>query len=175
MFDQVYRELAHTLDSIPSGFPASESGVELQLLARLYTREEATIVSAMRLNFESAGAIATRAAMDPDAAYDILYGAARKRLVRTRAGEKEYTFALNPRTSGFAGYDLEAVRHDAEAAELYVQWIRETRGGSLSDTPAARRVIAVEEAITFSLAIHSYEQASEMLASARSWGVLDCI
>jgi electron transport complex protein RnfB len=173
---QVYRELARRLDSIPPGFPASESGVELQLLARLYTREEATLVSAMRLNYEPAGAIAIRAGMDPDAAYDILDAAALKGLVRTRTGDRERTFVLNPQTSGFAGFGtLRAVNHDAEAAELYVQWIQETRGGSLSDTPSARRVIPVEASISFSLAIHPYEQASEILATARSWGVLDCM
>lgn len=91
MFDQVYRELARKLDSIPPGFPATESGVELQLLARLYTRAEATIVTAMRLTYEAAGVIATRAAMGPGVAYDILNGAARKGLVRTQTGEQEPT------------------------------------------------------------------------------------
>jgi electron transport complex protein RnfB len=46
MFDQLYRAFARRLDSIPPGFPASKSGVELELLARLYTPEEAA--SAMR-------------------------------------------------------------------------------------------------------------------------------
>jgi electron transport complex protein RnfB len=177
MSDQVYQELARKLDSIPPGFPATESGVELQLLARLFTREEATIVTATRLTYEAAGDIAARAAMDPGAAYDILNGAARKGIVRTRTGEQERTFALNPQLSGIVGYQYEVVlrRADAKAAELYVQWIQETRGGSLSDGPAARRVIAVGEAIPFSLEIHPYEQASEILATAKSWGVLDCM
>jgi NAD-dependent dihydropyrimidine dehydrogenase PreA subunit len=144
-------------------------------LARLYTREEATIVSAMRLTYETAGDIAIRAAMDPGAANDILDGAVRKGLVRTRTGEKERTFALNPQTAGFAGYQLETFRHDAEVAELCERYIRETRGGSISDAPPARRVIAVEQSIPFNLAIHPYEQATEMLTSAKSWGVLDCI
>ena len=128
MFDQAYRELACKLDSIPPGFPATESGVELQLLARLYTREEATIVSAMRLTYETADNIAIRAAMDPGAANDILDGAVRKGLVRTRTGEKERSFALNPQTAGFAGYELEALRHDAEVAELCERYMQETRG-----------------------------------------------
>jgi electron transport complex protein RnfB len=175
MFDQVYRELARKLDSIPPGFPATESGVELQLLARLYTREEATIVTAMRLTYETAGDIAARAAMDSGEAYDILSGAARKGLVRTRAGEVEPTFALNPQAVGFAGMQLGSLRHDAVVAELWEQFALETRGGSLSDAPAAFRVIAVEESIPFNLAIHPHEQATEMLTSAKSWGVLDCI
>jgi ferredoxin len=176
MSDQVYRRLARTLDSIPPGFPASKSGVELELLARLYTREEAALVTAMRLNYEPAGTIARRAAMDPRMAFDLLRAAARKGLVRTRTGDGEHTFALMPQTSGFTGFSSpKDVRHDAKAAELYVQWVQETRGGSLSDDPAARRVIPVEASISFSLAIHPYEQASEMLAGARSWGVLDCM
>jgi electron transport complex protein RnfB len=176
MFGQVYRELARKLDSIPPGFPATESGVELQLLARLYTREEATIVTAMRLTYEAAGDIAARAAMDAGAAYVILDGAARKGLVRTRIEKQEHTFALKPQTVGLVGYSFKQVhRHaDAKTAELYLQWVQETRGGGLSDFPAAYRVIAVEEAIPFSLVIHPNEQASEMLARAKSWGVMDC-
>jgi hypothetical protein len=37
----------------------------------------------------------------------------------------------------------------------------------------SRRVIAVEESISFNLVIHPSGQASEILATARSWGVLD--
>ena len=177
MFDPVYRELARKLDSIPPGFPATESGVELQLLARLYTREEATIVTAMRLTYETAGDIAARAAVDSSQAYDILSGAAHKGLVRTRIGEQERTFALKPMRVGLAGYSFNEVlsRADAKAAELYMQWVQETSGGGLSDFPAAYRVIAVEEAIHFSLEIHPYEQANEILASAKSWGISDCM
>jgi electron transport complex protein RnfB len=138
MFDQVYREVARKLDSIPPGFPATESGVELQLLARLYTREEATIVTVMRLTYEAAGDIAARAAMDSGAAYDILNGAARKGLVRTRIEKQERTVASKPQTVGPVGYSgyERVLRHaDAKAAELYVQYIQETRGGGLSDYP----------------------------------------
>ena len=106
MLDQAYRELARKLDSIPSGFPATESGVELELLARIYTPEEARLISVMRLAHEAAGDIASRAGMEPGASYRILRGAARKGLVQTRPGEHAATFALNPQTGGFAGYHL---------------------------------------------------------------------
>jgi electron transport complex protein RnfB len=82
---------------------------------------------------------------------------------------------LNPQTAGLAGYQLETLRHDPEVAKLGERYTQEIRRGSLSDAPAARRVIAVEESIPFNLAIHPYEQATEMLASAKPWGVLDCI
>ena len=176
MFDPVYRELALKLDNIPPGFPATESGVELQLLARLYTPEEATLVTAMRLTYETAGVIAARAAMDVGTAYDILDGVARKRLVRTRMEKQERTFALKAGRAGIVGYSFrDVLRHaDPKTEELYLQWMQETRGGAISDYPAARRVIAVEQAIPFRHEIHPYEQASEILSRAKSWGVANC-
>jgi ferredoxin len=173
MFDKIYRDLARKLDGIPPGFPATESGVELRLLARLYTREEAVIVSAMRLAYETAGDIAARAGVDPGCAYTILEGAARRGLVRRRSGTDAREFALNPQTAGFAG--MAALCDDAEAAELAENYIQATRGGNLSDTPAARRVIPVGESIPFKLEIHPNERVTEMLRSAESWGVMDCI
>ena len=177
MSDPVYRELARKLDSIPPGFPATESGVELELLSRFYTPKQARIISVMRLTYETAAEIAARAAVDSRAAFDILNSAAHKGLVRARLGEQEPTFALNPQRGGLIGYSYKEILlgADTKAAELYVQWIEQTRGGGLSDYPAARRVIAVEESIPFRHEIHPYEQASQILATAKSWGVLDCM
>lgn len=43
----VYRKLAQKLDAIPSGFAETESGIELKLLAKIYTPEEAALASQM--------------------------------------------------------------------------------------------------------------------------------
>ena len=109
MSDPVYRELARKLDSIPPGFPATESGVELELLSRFYTPKQARIISVMRLTYETAAEIAARAAVDSRAAFDILNGAARKGLVRARLGEQEPTFALNPQRGGLIGYSYKEI------------------------------------------------------------------
>ncbi|MBW1683615.1 MAG: 4Fe-4S ferredoxin, partial [Deltaproteobacteria bacterium] len=37
MSDDVYRKLAKVLDTLPNGFPATESGVELKLLMKIFT------------------------------------------------------------------------------------------------------------------------------------------
>ena len=41
--DKIYRKLAKFLDRLPVGFPATESGVEIRILKRLFTPEEALI------------------------------------------------------------------------------------------------------------------------------------
>ncbi len=39
----VYRRLQRHLDKMPVGFPATDSGVELRILRRLFTPEEAEV------------------------------------------------------------------------------------------------------------------------------------
>jgi len=58
MTENVYKKLARRLDSMPHGFPETESGVELRLLEKIFTPEEAELFSEMRLTPESATEIA---------------------------------------------------------------------------------------------------------------------
>ena len=44
----VYKKLAQHLDNLPGGFPPTETGVELRILRRLFTPEEAEL--AVHLN-----------------------------------------------------------------------------------------------------------------------------
>jgi hypothetical protein len=44
----VYVQLANALDQLPNGFPRTESGVELEILKRIFTSEEAKIASKLR-------------------------------------------------------------------------------------------------------------------------------
>jgi hypothetical protein len=47
MTKDIYEQLAKHLDNLPGGFPSTESGVEIRILRRLFTPEEARL--AMRL------------------------------------------------------------------------------------------------------------------------------
>nr|HID14796.1 4Fe-4S ferredoxin [Anaerolineae bacterium] len=174
MSEDVYRKLARRLDAIPNGFPATESGIELRLLAKIFTPEEAALAAVMRLTRESAADIAARAGVDADTAYRTLKEMARKGLIRTKRGERQLTFGLMPFVVGI--YEEQLPRMDAELAALFEQYYQETQGGSIThDAPAIHRVIPVEEAVPFDLEIFPYERASELLEGARSWGVRDCI
>ena len=45
MSEDVYKRLREFLDAMPGGFPATDSGVETKILKKLYTPEEAEILS----------------------------------------------------------------------------------------------------------------------------------
>ncbi len=174
MPENAYRTLARRLDALPNGFPATESGVELELLAKLFTPEEAALAAALRLTQEPAAAIAERAGVDADDAYRKLKGMARRGLIRVKRGEGELLFSLMPFVVGF--YEEQLPRIDEELASLLERYLQETGGAGIAEhLPAVHRVIPVEESIPFELEIFPYERASQLLEGAKSWGVRDCI
>jgi electron transport complex protein RnfB len=170
-----YRRLAEKLDAIPNGFPSTESGVELKLLAKMFTPEEAELASVMRLTKEPAATIAARSGADPKAAYQTLKAMARKGLIIAGKGKGELGFRLMPFVVGL--YEEQLPRLDEEMATLFEQYYRETKGGGelMQAAPPGHRVIPVGQSISFEPEIHSFEQASELLEEAKSWGVRDCI
>lgn len=170
---ELYHLLARRLDALPNRFPATQSGVELRLLRKLFSPEEALLAGVMDLEPATAAAIATRAGVDPRQTRNSLKTMAAKGLIDIRRGEGEFGFALKPFVVGF--YESQLPQMDDEMAALFEQYFRETRGGVLREAPALHRVIPVEQAIPFKVEIHPYERASALLEGARSWGVRNCI
>ena len=172
MSDEVYRRLARRLDEIPNGFPETESGVELKLLAKMFTPAEADLAGVMRLKSETAAAIADRAQVDERQALDRLNAMADKGLIGSSRTGRESVFSLRPFVVGF--YEAWLPRMDEEYASLFEEYFRETRG-LLAGGPPIHRVIPVDVAIPFEVEILPYESASAMVDRAKSWGVRDCI
>ncbi len=173
MHDEIYRSLARVLDALPNKFPATGSGVEFRLLAKLFTEEEAALACVMHLTPAPATDIAVRAGSDPKETRNTLKRMVAKGLIDIRKGDGEFSYALRPFVVGF--YEGQLPRMDAEMAGLFEQYYRETKGGVLRATPSLHRVIPVEKAIPLEVQIHPYERASQLLEGAKSWGVRDCI
>jgi ferredoxin len=173
MSEDVYRRLATRIDQIPNGFPATGSGVEVKLLAKMFTPEEAAIASTMRLRPESAEIIADRTDRSADAVAEALLSMADKGLIRRQRADDGLAFSLMPFVVGF--YESWLPRMDEEFAQLFEQYYRESRGGPLGDRPSVHRVIPVDVALDFEAEVFPYEHASEIVGRAKAWGVRDCI
>jgi Na+-translocating ferredoxin:NAD+ oxidoreductase subunit B len=173
MPNKIYTRLAHRLDELPNRFPATQSGIEFDMLAKVFTPEEAELACVMDLNAEPASVIAGRAALDPKETRNTLKRMVAKGLIDLKKGEGEFTYALRPFVVGF--YEGQLARMDVKMAELFEQYYRETRGGVLHPAPALHRVIPVGRAIPITVNIDPYERASELLEKAQSWGVRECI
>jgi electron transport complex protein RnfB len=171
---EVYRRLARQLDTLPVRFLATRSGVEVELLAKIFAPEEAALAALMSPVPEPAEAIAVRAGVPGKVAESMLREMARRGLIRAREANGQACFSLLPFLVGI--YEQQLARMDAELAGLFEQYYQETQGGSvIQDAPPVHRVIPVEEAIAVDVEILPHEWASRLVQEARSWAVRDCV
>ena len=174
MNDTVYVRLRELLDTLPNGYPATESGIEIKILKKIFTPEEAEIFMQLRLKWETPEAIAARSGMD--AAY-----LARKlpemlnngQLAGVTIGTVQL-FKLIPFIIGIYEYQLN--RMDDEFVRLtseYMDTVYAKEMGSFD--PPFMRVIPVESDIPSGAVIEPYESLKHQIESAKAWAVGDCI
>ena len=77
----VYETLREHLDSLPGGFPPTESGVEIRILKRLFNPDEAELAKYLRPKPEPANVIAERTGRSEQEIAPLLEGMARKGLI----------------------------------------------------------------------------------------------
>ena len=169
----IYKQLARHLDQIPNGYPETESGVELQILQKLFTREEAELACAMSLEPLSTKVIAERAGLEDRETYISLKGMVKKGLIDIERGQDGLLFKLIPFIVGF--YERQNAQIDKEFAELFERYYQEALHRMMTISPSVHRVIPIEEAIPLNIEVMPYESASNYLEQAKSWGVLKCI
>jgi Pyruvate/2-oxoacid:ferredoxin oxidoreductase delta subunit len=169
----IYRQLAVRLDEIPNGFPATETGVELRILSRLFRPDEAAIVLELKLSPEPVEKIAERLGQEPDALSAKLSDMAERGLIRLKTRKEGPLYGLMPFVVGI--YELQLERMDEELAQLFEDYYHEAFHELLDVQPAIQRVIPVEQSVPVDIGVVPYETASQLLGQAQSWGVMDCI
>ena len=171
--DPVYKQLAQRLDTIPNGFPATESGVELRMLAKLFTPEYAAMALQLKLVPESLEKIARRTGNDPQELEATLSGMVERGLIREKHGKEGTAYGLMPFVVGI--YELQLEHIDEEFARLFEDYYKEAFHRLLAMKPSVQRVIPVEQNVPSDIEVMPYELASRLLGEAQSWGVMDCI
>ncbi len=58
MNNDPYRRLVEVLDILPNGFPATENGLEITLLKKIFEPDEAGLFCRLKLRFETPEQIA---------------------------------------------------------------------------------------------------------------------
>ncbi len=77
------------MDQYSVGFGATKSGVELEILEKLFTEEEVRMYMVLTLELESAQEVAERTNQDPAKVEGVLQGMMKKGLVFPRYPKKE--------------------------------------------------------------------------------------
>lgn len=116
MDDAIYKKVAKVLDTLPNGFPSTESGVEIKLLKKVFTREQADLFCDLRLTFETVEEIAKRTGRPMEGLEEMLISMAKSGQLFMIKLEATRYFKMLPWVFGL--YEFQLGRLDREFAEL---------------------------------------------------------
>jgi electron transport complex protein RnfB len=173
MNDDAYHKLAKVLDTLPNGFPATESGVEIQLLKKIFSPDEADLFCDMRLSFETAEQLAERTGRP-------LEGLEEKLIAMKDHGEifginmgGTWIFKMVPWAFGI--YEFQLPRIDREFAELNEQFHPSFGKQFFNEKPQMMQTLPIEEEISVEQEALPYNKVSTLIDSGESFLVNECI
>jgi electron transport complex protein RnfB len=171
--DDVYKKLAKVLDTLPNGFPATESGVEIKLLKKVFTPEQAELYCDMRLTFETVEEIAARTGRSVEGLKGKLVGMLKSgQLFSVKLGEARY-FKMLPWIVGI--YELQCSRIDKEFSELMEEFAPLYCKQVFLTMPQLMQVLPVEGEISEKEEALPYEKVTVLLEQGQSFLVNECI
>ncbi|NPV06960.1 MAG: 4Fe-4S binding protein [Anaerolineae bacterium] len=173
MAHQAYERLAEALDRLPNGFPRTSSGIEITLLRRIFTPEQAALAALLTREMEPVEAIAARAGLAVAEARAALMGMARRGMVWFEREGGVSRFRLAPFIVGIYEAQLDVMDH--ELAHLVEDYLAQGgAAGIMGPEPALHRVIPAQAAVRPEW-ILPYDDVRAILLRARSFHVRDCI
>ncbi len=167
-----YEQLAAALDKLPNGFPRTPSKVEIHILQRIFSPEEAVIGSHLRGDMEPVDVIAQRAQWSLDDTRTTLKTMAKRGLVWSDKAE-DPKFRLAPFVVGIYEAQLESMDH--ELAHLFEKYMADGgAAGIMKPHPALHRVVPAQKAVK-SEWILPYDDVKKILLASKTFRVRDCI
>jgi len=171
----VYEKLRERLDMFPQGFAKTESGVELEILKRLFSPEEAEIMLHVRPLLEKLSDIAQRMGKEEKKLGEMLYDMSKRGLLmRWRAPNNDMYYFMMPWAIGIFEFQLNNLT--MENVELYEKFYAEGMVPSWKNRKTGLvRVIPVQKEIEGKTEIQPYEKVSQIIESNTRFAVADCI
>ena len=90
MANEIYQKLRERMDQYSHGFAKTDSGIEMKILERVFTEEEAEMYLHLHENLQTADAIAKKIGRDPEEVEKLLQ----------RMTKKGHTFPRFPKKEG---------------------------------------------------------------------------
>ncbi len=173
MTDSVYIKLAKHLNNTPGGFPPTESGVEIRILKRLFTEEEAELALSLVMMPEPVSIIAERAGQSVEKIEPILKKMVEKGLALHSARDGLDYYMTAQFVIGIWEYQVN--RLDKELIKdfnEYVPFLMKEQGKVKTKQ---LRVIPVSQSINAEMKVMGYEEAETIIRSQSKIVVAPCI
>src|SRR4030042_3414562 len=172
--ENIYRKLAKHLDDMPGGFPSTESGVELRILRRLFTREEAALALSLTLLPEEPAHVGRRIHLPEEETARRLEEMAKKGLIyRIQPEERPPRYMAWQFAIGIWEFHVNSL--DRGLVEDMAEHIPQLLNVKTWKKAPQLRTIPVSPRIPVEHKVMSYESAEALVRSHRRILVAPCI
>jgi len=173
MTQSLYEKLRNQIDQYSVGFPKAESGVDLKILKKLYTEEEAALFLDLSMALEPPDSISNRTHRDLQETTDMLETMAKNGLVfRKRKADAVY-FAAIPFVIG--SFEFQLKRMDKDLAQMVEEYFTESFFKNMAGTIPPLRTIPVNRSVDVAQKVAAYSDARQIIKTKDKIAVADCI
>jgi Na+-translocating ferredoxin:NAD+ oxidoreductase subunit B len=173
MNEKIYEKLAEVLDTLPSGFPGTENGDEINLLKKMFTPEEAALFCDLRLSFETAEEISQRTGRPIEGLEKLLTQMWGKGHLRGKDSGEVKKFKMAPWIIGIYEYQVHTM--DKDFTLLNRKFAPKFAQQYFSKSPHVTQVVPVEQSIGVDGEVMPYEKVSNIIENGQSFMVVDCV
>ncbi|MBN2025825.1 MAG: 4Fe-4S binding protein [Actinobacteria bacterium] len=167
--DAEYIELREFLDRLPGGFPATESGVELKILRKMFTPEEARLTVQLRMFPEPASVIAKRWGTSEAQAADKLAGMAVRGCITSVPSSKEVYYQASQFFMGV--YEFHRDSLDRELSELMLDYEDNMHDMAFAQT----RIVPIASSLDATSKVADYNRIRSIVKKQKTAAVMPCI
>ena len=174
MATDIYKRLAKHLDDLPGGFPRTKSGVEIRILRRLFTPEDAKLAVHLTMIPEEPQVIARRAKIPVEEASRRL-----EKMVNTGLISGVYPKSRSPLYMaqqfivGF--WEGQVNRLSRELIHDFEEYLPFYTEQNIGPGVPQLRTIPVGKSISTKTEVMVYERAEELVRTHKTFAVANCI
>ncbi|NNL42025.1 MAG: 4Fe-4S binding protein, partial [Desulfobacterales bacterium] len=170
----IYDQLRQRLDDLATGYPATKSGVEIQILKKLFTVEDAGLFLELSPLLETPDDAASRLGRDPISTAEQMEKMAKKGLLFRQVKGDSKRYAAIPFVVGIYEFQLNTV--DQELARDLDEYTETALFQTLQSfkTPVMR-TIPINRELVAKWPVAPYEDVLEIIDNQKSIAIAPCI
>ncbi|MFO7883754.1 MAG: 4Fe-4S binding protein [Desulfobacteraceae bacterium] len=174
MTQDIYRQLQERLDKYSVGFPATESGIEITILKKMFSEQDAEIFLALSPLLDPPETIAERLNRPVDEVEKLLEDMTKRGLLFHLKKGDSVKYGAIPFVHGL--FEFQVKRLDKHFASLVEQYFDAEFSAAMAESAEGfLRTIPIQESIDVTQRIAPYDDAVEILKKQKLIVITDCI
>ncbi len=173
MSEDIYLQLREFMDTLPAGYPTTPDGLEIRILKKLFTPDDAELVMKLKTEPEEISAIAARLGMDEPELTEKLEDMAQRALVfRTRSEDQVF---YNAHSFVVGIYEFRFDHLDREFCEMFEEYLPQYMMPLAFIKTKQTRTVPIESSIADLPQAASYNQVREMIKEQELISLQECL